>query len=50
MHKVYKHGVGKPNAPTRRAARPVTNFKHSLALYRANKKSDRDGDGIACEA
>jgi hypothetical protein len=50
MHKVYKHGVGKPNAHDKTSGTPVTNFKHSLALYRANKKSDRDGDGIACEA
>ena len=50
MHKVYKHGVGKPKAHDRTSGTPVTNFKHSLALYRANKKSDRDGDGIACEA
>ena len=28
---------------------PVTNFKRSRALYNANKGSDRDGDGIACE-
>jgi hypothetical protein len=23
--------------------------KYDLGLYKANKKSDRDGDGIACE-
>ncbi|MET1060766.1 MAG: excalibur calcium-binding domain-containing protein [Nocardioides sp.] len=50
MHKVYKHGVGKPKAHDKTSGTPVTNFKHSLALYKANKKSDRDGDGIACEA
>ena len=50
MHKVYKHGVGKPKAHDKTSGTPVTNFKHSLALYRANKKSDRDRDGIACEA
>ena len=29
---------------------PVTNFKVSKAIYLANTKSDRDKDGIACEA
>ena len=50
MHKVYKHGVGKPKAHDQTSGTPVTTFKRSLALYQANKKSDRDGDGIACEA
>jgi hypothetical protein len=50
MHKVYKHGVGKPKAHDETSGTPVTTFKRSLALYQANKKSDRDGDGIACEA
>jgi hypothetical protein len=27
----------------------VTSFKVSTPLYNANKKSDRDRDGIACE-
>ena len=49
MHKVYKHGVGKPGAHDKTSGTPVTNFKRSNALYRANKKSDRDHDGIACE-
>lgn len=49
MHKVYKHGVGKRGAHDHTSGTPVTNFKRSNALYRANKKSDRDHDGIACE-
>ena len=49
MHKVYKHGVGRYGAHDHTSGTPVTNFKRSNALYRANKKSDRDGDGIACE-
>jgi hypothetical protein len=28
----------------------VTTFKRSTPLYNANTKSDRDHDGIACEA
>jgi hypothetical protein len=49
MHRVYPHGVGRLHAHDKTKATPVTNFKHSNALYRANKKSDRDGDHIACE-
>lgn len=29
--------------------KPVTNFKTNKALHDANKKSDRDKDGISCE-
>jgi hypothetical protein len=52
MHHVYKHGVGKTTAhdKVRGKTKPVTNFKRSNALYAANKKSDRDHDGVACEA
>ena len=50
LNRVYPHGVGKPNAVDRTSgSRKVTNFKRSLALYNANRGSDRDGDGIACE-
>ena len=50
LNKVYPHGVGKPNAVDRTSgSRRVTDFKRSLALYNANRDSDRDGDGIACE-
>ena len=49
LNKVYKHGVGKPGARDKTSGTPVTNFKRSAALYKANKKSDRDKDGIACE-
>lgn len=51
LNKVYKHGVGKPGAHDKVSGRtkPVTNFKRSAGLYKANKKSDRDKDGIACE-
>ena len=47
MHRAYPHGV----AVSRRAAR---RDGHGAAvrpaIYRANKSSDRDGDGVACEA
>lgn len=49
LNKVYPHGVGKPNAKDKTSGKPVTSFKRSAALYNANKKSDRDKDGIACE-
>ena len=52
LNKVYPHGVGKVGAHdkgTGKSFRPVTTFKRDTALYRANIKSDRDKDGIACE-
>lgn len=47
----YPHGVGRPKArdKTRSGTNPVTTFKRSKKLYRANKHSDRDRDGVACE-
>lgn len=50
MHHVYPHGVGRPGAHDHTSGTPVTTFKRSSALYDANHGSDRDGDGIACEA
>ncbi len=49
MHRVYPHGVGRPGARDKTSGKPVTSFKRSKALYKANAKSDRDKDGIACE-
>jgi excalibur calcium-binding domain-containing protein len=51
LNKVYKHGVGKKGAKdkVRGTTKKVTTFKVSNALYQANKKMDRDKDGIACE-
>jgi uncharacterized membrane protein len=49
LNKAYPHGVGKPGARDHTSGTPVTTFKRSKALYVANKKSDRDKDGIACE-
>ena len=49
LNRAYPHGVGKPGARDKTSGTPVTNFKRSRALYRANKSRDRDGDGIACE-
>ncbi len=53
LNKVYKHGVGKSHARDKTSGKPVTNFKHSTALYkkiiRYRSGLDRDKDGIACE-
>lgn len=49
LNRDYPHGVGKPGARDQTSGTPVTSFKRSKALYDANKKSDRDKDGIACE-
>lgn len=51
LHGRYPHGVGKFGAhdKTRSGTDPVTNFKRSNKLYRANSHLDRDGDHIACE-
>ena len=51
LNKVYRHGVGRKGARDHVSGRtkPVTNFTVNTAIYNANKKSDRDKDGIACE-
>lgn len=52
LHQVYPHGVGKVGAHDKgkgKNFRPVTTFKRDNALYQANRKLDRDNDGIACE-
>ena len=48
LNKVYPGGVALPGAIN---AGGITKNepKYNKALYNANKKSDRDGDGIACE-
>ena len=48
LNKVYPGGVAKPGAVNKGGAtkrQPTIN----AALYKANIKSDRDKDGIACE-
>ena len=48
LNKVYPGGVALPGAVN---AGGATKKEPTIdaALYKANKKSDRDGDGIACE-
>ncbi|MDQ6600733.1 excalibur calcium-binding domain-containing protein [Bacillus salipaludis] len=49
LNKVYKGGVAKSSKIRNKGGK--THYKPfvSSALYNANKKSDRDKDGIACE-
>ncbi len=53
LNKKFPHGVGRVNAHDHTSGTPVTNFKHSNALYKKamsyNKGLDRDKDKIACE-
>ena len=49
LNKVYPHGVGLKNAHDHTSGTPVTNFARKPLVYKANKESDRDKDGIACE-
>ena len=48
LNKVYPGGVALPGAVNTGGA-TKKEPKYDKALYTANKKSDRDGDGIACE-
>ena len=52
MHADYKGGVALPGAVDHRTSGGHANFApvYSRSLYEANSGSDRDGDGIACEA
>ena len=48
LNKVYPGGVALPGAVNKGGVTKKTP-KYDKALYTANKKSDRDRDGIACE-
>jgi hypothetical protein len=51
MHKDYPGGVALPGAVDKRASGHAKHTPvYSRPLYEANQGSDRDGDGIACEA
>jgi len=53
LNKVYKGGVAKKGVKYNKVSGKKRAFKVkpkiSTALYKANKKLDRDKDGIACE-
>ena len=48
LNKVYPGGVALPGA-VNSGGKTKKEPKYDKALYNANKKSDRDKDGIACE-
>jgi hypothetical protein len=48
LNKVYPGGVALPGA-VNSGGTTKKEPKYNKALYMANKKSDRDKDGIACE-
>jgi hypothetical protein len=48
LNKVYPGGVALPGA-VNSGGMTKKQPKYDKALYNANKKSDRDKDGIACE-
>jgi hypothetical protein len=48
LNKVYPEGVALPGA-VNSGGETKKEPKYDKALYAANKKSDRDKDGIACE-
>jgi Excalibur calcium-binding domain len=59
LNRVYPHGVGLSGARDHTSGTPVTSFKRSGPLYRANNGPrnrstgeydlDRDNDHVACE-
>lgn len=51
LNKVYRHGVASKTGRDRvkGKAKPVKNFTRNDAVYKANKRLDRDKDGVACE-
>ena len=48
LNKVYPGGIALPGA-VNAGGTSKKEPKYNAALYKANRKSDRDGDGIACE-
>ena len=48
LNKIYPGGVAMPGA-VNSGGSTKKEPKYNKALYNANKKSDRDKDGIACE-
>ena len=49
LNKIYPGGVALPGAVNAGGSTKLTPT-YNKALYLANKKSDRDKDGIACES
>ena len=49
LRKTYPGGVAKSKYSTNQGGKIKKTPKVSAKVYAANKKMDRDGDGIACE-
>lgn len=51
LNKAYPKGIARKGAKDKAVGghKAVTGFKVNTALYNANKKLDKDKDGIACE-
>jgi hypothetical protein len=51
LHRRYPHGVGRRGARDHVSgnSKPVTTFSRNNVAYNANRRLDRDRDGIACE-
>jgi hypothetical protein len=49
LRKTYPGGVAKSKSSTNQGGNTKKTPKVSAKIYAANKKMDRDGDGIACE-
>lgn len=49
LNRVYPSGVARPGARDRTVGRAVTGYRVDRRVYTANKRLDRDRDGIACE-
>lgn len=49
LNRVYPHGVGLRHAHDHTSGTPVANFARKPLVYKVNKESDGDHDGIACE-
>jgi hypothetical protein len=51
LHRRYPHGVGRRGARDHVSgnSKPVTTFTRNNVAYNANRRLDRDRDGIACE-
>jgi hypothetical protein len=54
VHRVYSGGIAKAGVNRNRVSGHYRalrgHVKHSTALYNANRRLDRDRDGVACEA
>jgi hypothetical protein len=49
VHTKYKHGIAKSSYAASHATGLTGTPKVSRKLYKANKRLDRDRDGVACE-